>query len=302
MLLLFGLSAVSIVLALTYSVEVGEAGQSKGGAAKIEQDFARYGSLATKLAARTEWKAPAEGHRLFIARKLEWRPEEKKLKLYNPFDPGPDGLTPAWKEQYGFDLADPKVGDQDTDADGFTNREEFQAQTDPTDKVSHPPFITKLRLKEFRPVPFAATFKSYTESGGQIFFSILTEPIKIKYPNSAALGFSKGDALGDWVICDFKPNKGQKMSVKTKAMADFDESELEVQNTKTGKKESLVLKTKKDLSEASGSLVNLIGNQVLPISVVKPFSFDGVEYKVEELTDKAAVLVKPNGEKITLVP
>ena len=110
MLLLFGLSAVSIVLALTYSVEVGEAGQSKGGAAKIEQDFARYGSLATKLAARTEWKAPAEGHRLFIARKLEWRPEEKKLKLYNPFDPGPDGLTPAWKEQYGFDLADPKQG------------------------------------------------------------------------------------------------------------------------------------------------------------------------------------------------
>ena len=51
-----------------------------------------------------------------------------------------------WFEKYGLHIEDADVLDQDPDKDGFTNLEEWQAGTDPTDKNSHPDYITKLHL------------------------------------------------------------------------------------------------------------------------------------------------------------
>ena len=42
----------------------------------------------------------------------------------------------------------PNVGDLDADDDGFSNKEEFEAQTNPTDPKAHPPVTNKLFLKE----------------------------------------------------------------------------------------------------------------------------------------------------------
>ena len=58
----------------------------------------------------------------------------------------------AWFKKYHLDLNDPKMLDADPDGDGFTNREEFLANTDPTDPNSHPPYTDPsrfLRLKEY---------------------------------------------------------------------------------------------------------------------------------------------------------
>jgi hypothetical protein len=58
----------------------------------------------------------------------------------------------AWFKKYKLDLNDPKMLDADPDGDGFTNREEFLAGTDPTDPNSHPPYTDPsrfLKVKEY---------------------------------------------------------------------------------------------------------------------------------------------------------
>jgi hypothetical protein len=59
----------------------------------------------------------------------------------------------AWFKKYHLDLSDPNMLNADPDGDGFTNREEFLANTDPTDPISHPPYPPDptrfLRLKEY---------------------------------------------------------------------------------------------------------------------------------------------------------
>ncbi len=51
-----------------------------------------------------------------------------------------DGIPSAWKQQYGFDpLSTNGVNNAnaDPDGDGFSNLQEFQARTDPTNSVSY---------------------------------------------------------------------------------------------------------------------------------------------------------------------
>lgn len=47
-----------------------------------------------------------------------------------------DGIPSAWKQQYGLDPSDPTVTGADPDGDGFTNLQEYQAGTDPTNSAS----------------------------------------------------------------------------------------------------------------------------------------------------------------------
>jgi hypothetical protein len=47
-----------------------------------------------------------------------------------------DGLPWSWKQQFGFDVFDPAVAGADSDGDGLTNLQEFQAGTNPTNSNS----------------------------------------------------------------------------------------------------------------------------------------------------------------------
>lgn len=56
----------------------------------------------------------------------------------------------AWFKKYGLDISDPSVLDQDPDGDGYTNREEFLADTDPTDPDSSPRVGGQLTMVEYK--------------------------------------------------------------------------------------------------------------------------------------------------------
>lgn len=59
-----------------------------------------------------------------------------------------DGLPDEYEEKYAFlNPVDPSDIGLDYDKDGFTNLEEFEAQTDPSDPASHPSKIEFLRVK-----------------------------------------------------------------------------------------------------------------------------------------------------------
>src|SRR5207245_7577905 len=65
-----------------------------------------------------------------------------------------------WLEQFGLPIADADVLEQDADGDGFNNLEEWQGHTNPIDKNSHPPFLSKLKMKSVATEPFALVFSS----------------------------------------------------------------------------------------------------------------------------------------------
>ncbi|MEA3210714.1 MAG: hypothetical protein QOE70_3771 [Chthoniobacter sp.] len=63
-----------------------------------------------------------------------------------------NGDFEAWFKKHHLDLNDPKMLDADPDNDGFSNRDEFLADTDPHDAASVPGIHKKIRLKEFSEV------------------------------------------------------------------------------------------------------------------------------------------------------
>src|SRR5207248_5286765 len=66
-----------------------------------------------------------------------------------------------WFERYGLAIADADALDQDPDGDGFTNIDEWYGHTDPTDKNSHPDYLTKLHLVSDTEEPFRFMFASW---------------------------------------------------------------------------------------------------------------------------------------------
>jgi hypothetical protein len=81
-----------------------------------------------------------------------------------------------WLDQFGLPIADADVLTQDPDKDGFNNLEEWQAHTNPTDKNSHPAYVTKLRMRSFALEPFRLVFASWVEDTYAINTSDLREP------------------------------------------------------------------------------------------------------------------------------
>ena len=67
-----------------------------------------------------------------------------------------------WLEQFDLPIADADVLTQDPDGDGFTNLDEWQGHTNPTDKNSHPAYIAKLKLSRFAQEPFRLIFASWS--------------------------------------------------------------------------------------------------------------------------------------------
>lgn len=74
-----------------------------------------------------------------------------------PTTPPTDGTAgngdfEAWFKKHKLDLNDQKMLDADPDGDGFSNRDEFLADTDPHDPASLPGIHKTIRLKEFSEV------------------------------------------------------------------------------------------------------------------------------------------------------
>jgi len=58
-----------------------------------------------------------------------------------------DGLPDEWERKYGLSPSNPGDADEDADGDGFTNAEEYAAQTSPVDRNDHPDYLDSLKLR-----------------------------------------------------------------------------------------------------------------------------------------------------------
>ena len=77
-----------------------------------------------------------------------------------------------WLEKHGLNPLEAGIADADPDHDGFSNREEFEFQTDPRDPHSHPPALAKVYVVSIQPISFTLVFKSVNKVGDKTWFQI----------------------------------------------------------------------------------------------------------------------------------
>jgi len=133
-----------------------------------------------------------------------------------------------WFEKYGLPIEDADALDQDPDKDGFTNLDEWQGGTDPTDKNSHPDYTTKLHLVSATEEPFRYVFSSRMENRFGINTIDLSEPTQF---------LKIGDSIRG---TKFKIVKFTEKHETNKYGTQVDVSELTLENRETHEQLSLV--------------------------------------------------------------
>ncbi|MFL6529044.1 MAG: Amuc_1099 family pilus-like system protein [Chthoniobacterales bacterium] len=147
-----------------------------------------------------------------------------------------------WLDQFGLPIADADVLEQDADGDGFTNLEEWQAHTNPTDKNSHAPFLSKLKMKSVATEPFALVFSSSTGDTFGINFVDTRAPVgadgRANIDHSHPTQFVKiGDTIRGTRI---KVVGFEDKTAPDRFGTETDVSELRLQDVDTGEQLTLV--------------------------------------------------------------
>jgi hypothetical protein len=288
--------------AATFSAEADAGtGPSSGAAPKLAPNGAT--NLVGDLSVAPRWDAPGTMHRLFFSRRIEWRPQEQKLKIYALETEGDDGIARAWKKKHGFP-ENAKVGPLDTDNDGFTNKEEYDAGKDefnPRDPESHPDYLAKLRLASFEAKPFRVMLRSYQDVGGRREIKIDLRDVAttnkagrvVRPTSSVTVATGERLMVGDfdtgWVAGEFT-EKREKRTSATGMEKEVDESFLQLANTVTGQKAVLTYRVEVNAADARARLVFLKDNREIPVSVGREFEFDKRKFKVKSLSADGAVI------------
>lgn len=165
-LALFGL--ILLVLGFLFAgadfVEVRKETETQAWSKELEEKVAKIRSRDHRIQKEKDRLLTQEGieHRVMVSRTLVFLPERKDEPVQALTKDLPivtaDGIQVAWKLQYKFDPADPQIAELDSDGDGFTNREEFEAKTSPRDKENSPAKESKLRVRHCENVPMILTF------------------------------------------------------------------------------------------------------------------------------------------------
>ena len=194
-----------------------------------------------------------------------------------------------WLEQFALPIADADVLSQDPDADGFTNLEEWQNQTDPTDQNSHPAFIAKLKMKSFAQEPFRLVFASWVGDTFALNTSDLKEPTQF---------LKIGDAIRG---TKFKIVKFIEKYDTNKYGTKVDVSELILENRETQEQFSLMKEKIMISPEPVANFVYLWGERrEFAVKKDQEFSLkpdEQIKYKLVDVQPGKAVIVniqKPN--------
>ena len=188
-----------------------------------------------------------------------------------------------WLEQFGLPIADTDVLTQDPDGDGFTNLDEWQFHTNPTDKSSHPEYLTKLKMRSFAREPFRMRFDSWVGDTYGINTTDLKEPTQ----------FLK---LGDTIRgTQFRIVKFTEKSEVNSIGTNVDVSELLLEHEAT-KEQLTLIKEKTAISpESVANFVYAWGTpREFPVRKDQEFSLpphEEIKYKLVDVQPEKAVIV-----------
>jgi len=200
----------------------------------------------------------------------------------------------AWFKKYNLDLNDPKMLDADPDGDGFVNRDEFLADTDPHDKNARPGIHKSIRLKEYNEVRLPLALESIDGDKARIK--------RTDQDNAKSVTVKEGD-----------PIKGMPLKVKhIESKQDYDKAGEKVDISRVAledpsTKEMVILM--KDLpaktSASYAVLVSPDGKTNLKVRQGDTFSWpaeQGTTYRVLDLSQDQAVLQQVETKKTWTIP
>ena len=135
--------------------------------------------------------------------------EQPTGEVSEDWDSDGDGIPDAVETAWGLNPRDPTDADGDMDMDGFTNLEEYTAQTAPDDAKAHPPKFDFLRVSDIEVRKFPFVLKSHTESNGKVRFQFNGTRANQSFM------LRKGETLGKtgYVLSDFSI-KEEEVKVK----------------------------------------------------------------------------------------
>ena len=203
-------------------------------------------------------------------------------------------ITNAWLIKYSLNYAEINIKEQDPDNDGFTNLEEFEAQTDPTDPASAPPAIYKLKLVKYEAKPFRLLFQG-DPSGDGVEFQINAKELK----GSAKTQFKRiGERIENAPYKILKYEKKEVVNERTTAMDDV--SELIVQNTET--EATIVLVRNKETNDPTsfGEFLNLLNNETFRLKKGEEFTVKpdvNTSLKLIDISNESAQIQDVNSGK-----
>jgi hypothetical protein len=242
------------------------------------------------LAAPEAWGSHAGS--LFVSRKYVAKRDNANGQdlLIDPFEPTSPPLHPPipnrWFLDHGLEnqILDADVLDQDPDKDGFTVLDEYVGNTDPQDPASHPPYLTKLRLKRFIKIPFRLKFEAYDDDGS---FQINT--VDVRQPTQFV---KQGETIAG---TKYKIVKFEKKSVANpRTGVDTDVSELTIEHVETGFQVVLVVRTEVDSPDQYARFAFLWDHSEFSVKkdqkfVLKPEPT--IEYKLIDIRENEAVII-----------
>jgi hypothetical protein len=202
----------------------------------------------------------------------------------------------AWFKKYHLDLNDPKMLDADPDGDGFSNRDEFLANTDPLDPNSHPPLADPSK---------ALKLKEYTEAR----LPITLESIE---GDKARLKRTTGDAKTETVKTGDTVRGLPLKVLKIEARQDIDKngqqvdlSQVTLEDSATKEKYVLTGNLPAKTSASFAVLVSSDGKTNFKVHHGDVFTWPqegGANYKVIDMSQDQVVLQQMDNKKMWTVP
>jgi hypothetical protein len=262
---------IAVGLLLAGKAFLGANSQQANAVAKVKSpaklQLEQYGKIGQK------WQSPLtltmREHKIFVSRLIAFSPKTGSIAWLDPEKPMDDGITPAWKLKYGFSLEDTNLKNEDADNDGFTNMEEYQAHTDPTDPKSRPSILVKLKMAQYNYVPFRIQFKAANKlSDGTLTFQLNLLDVSQKKTRFV----KNGDILEGFKVGEYREKIVQKpMGGVTVTV---DESELDLINVKLNETVVLVLNTQKESDESHVKFqINIPDAKLVPNEVKRGDTF-----------------------------
>lgn len=275
-----------------------------------------------------------DAHRVFVSRPLIYLPKDAEpVQPINDQQVTEDGIQIGWKLKNQFDPEDPYVADEDTDRDGFTNKEEYEKGTNPRDAASSPAKWVKIKIAsvETNVLGLGLSGKSadrYTlrflyagkkkdvdvAVGDRLWMVVIPKGVEVFKEEAEANKIVKSGACPHAIpalIKAYHEDKGKRMDEKTKTENDYDDSYLELERMdgvggickividERGKSRGVVW------GVGDIRLISLVPGEgeLGPYRIGQSFSYAGKEFVIRDATPRVVSLViKPGGEEVSLLP
>ncbi len=243
-------------------------------------DVAALEEAKKSIATPASWALTQHSGSLFVSRKYLVKDGQLEApELTGTLNPP---VPNQWFFDHGLDPLDSNVLNEDPDGDGYTNLEEWKAGTDPRDKSSRPPYVSKLRLVQWVHNSFRLKFQAYDGEHFQINALDLHQPSQFLKLGESIIGTN-------FKLLKYEPKKAMVESTGEYA----DVSELTVKNTETGVEVVLPLLKVVDSPDSQAHFKFLMDGSDFQVVKGGKFSLKvepDMEYKLIDIQENEAVI------------